>query len=212
MIIFKPWRSQYLSRSGTRAMVPSSFMTSQMTPAGVSPARRAKSTAASVWPARASTPPGFAMSGNTWPGCTRSSGPLRGSMATRMVCARSAAEIPVVTPSRASMVTVKAVPNREVLLRTMGIRCIFSARSAVMDRQMSPRPCAAMKLTASGVTNSAAMVRSPSFSRSSSSTTTTMRPAFISSRASSMVANPCRSVMLYSPPIKRTLVRVETLR
>src|SRR6266700_4128852 len=40
-----------------------------------------------------------------------------------------------------------------------------------------------MKLIASGVTCSAARVRSPSFSRSSSSTTTTMRPARISSRA-----------------------------
>src|ERR1039458_1385080 len=45
-----------------------------------------------------------------------------------------------------------------------------------------------MKLIASAVTNSAARVRSPSFSRSSSSTTTTMRPARISSTASSTVA------------------------
>ncbi len=34
-------------------------------------------------------------------------------MAVRMVWARSAAEMPVVTPSRASMVSVKAVPKRE---------------------------------------------------------------------------------------------------
>src|ERR1700722_5008887 len=54
---------------------------------------------------------------------------------------------------------------------------------------MSPRPCLAMKLIASGVTNSAASVRSPSFSRSSSSTTTTIRPAFISSTASITLAN-----------------------
>src|SRR3984885_2464827 len=40
-----------------------------------------------------------------------------------------------------------------------------------------------MKLMASGVTNSAASVRSPSFSRFSSSTTTTMRPAWISAMA-----------------------------
>ena len=38
-------------RFGTRAMVPSSFITSQMIPAGESPASRARSTAASVWPA-----------------------------------------------------------------------------------------------------------------------------------------------------------------
>src|SRR4051794_30772551 len=46
-----------------------------------------------------------------------------------------------------------------------------------------------MKLTASGVTNCAAMTRSPSFSRSSSSTTTTILPAAMSSSAASMVAN-----------------------
>src|SRR4029079_4877689 len=46
-----------------------------------------------------------------------------------------------------------------------------------------------MKLMASGVMHSAAMVRSPSFSRSSSSTTTSIRPARNSSIASGMVAN-----------------------
>ena len=44
-----------------------------------------------------------------------------------------------------------------------------------------------MKLMASGVTFSAAMQRSPSFSRSSSSTRITIRPARISSIASAMV-------------------------
>src|SRR5688572_21899513 len=53
-----------------------------------------------------------------------------------------------------------------------------------MARQIRPRPCRAMKLMASGVTMSAAMVRSPSFSRSSSSTTMTIRPARICSTAS----------------------------
>src|ERR1700759_5070746 len=46
-----------------------------------------------------------------------------------------------------------------------------------------------MKLIASGVANCAATTRSPSFSRSGSSTTTTRRPSRISSIASSMVAN-----------------------
>ena len=36
------------ARSGTRAIVPSSFMISQTTPAGMTPASRARSTAASV--------------------------------------------------------------------------------------------------------------------------------------------------------------------
>ena len=67
-------------------------------------------------------------------------GRLRGSIATRMVCARSAAEMPVVTPSRASMVSVKAVPKREELCCVMGNRRRWSARSSVSVRQMSPRP------------------------------------------------------------------------
>ena len=46
-----------------------------------------------------------------------------------------------------------------------------------------------MKLIASGVANWAAIVRSPSFSRSGASTTTTILPARMSSIASSMVAN-----------------------
>src|SRR3954447_18386301 len=65
---------------------------------------------------------------------------------------------------------------------------MWSARSSVRQRQISPRACVAMKLIASGVTNCAAIVRSPSFSRSSSSTTTTNRPARISSIASSTLA------------------------
>ena len=80
-------------------MVPSSFMISQITPDGFSPASRAMSTAASVWPARTSAPPSRAASGNTWPGVTMSSRPQSGLIATAMVCARSCAEMPVVTPS-----------------------------------------------------------------------------------------------------------------
>src|ERR1700722_18574391 len=71
-------------RSGTRAMVPSSFMISQMMPAGTMPARRARSTEASVWPARTRTPPLRARRGNMWPGRARSVGRALGSMATLM--------------------------------------------------------------------------------------------------------------------------------
>src|SRR5689334_15528092 len=46
-----------------------------------------------------------------------------------------------------------------------------------------------MKLMASGVTFSAAIIRSPSFSRSSSSTMMTMRPSWTSTMASSILAN-----------------------
>ena len=164
-------------------------MTSQITPAGFRPASRARSTAASVCPVRSSTPPGLAFSGKMWPGWTRSRGADSGSTATWIVRARSAALIPVVMPSRASTLTVKAVSYGDSFLAAIRSRPSSSQRSGVSARQISPRPSLAMKLIASGVANCAASVRSPSFSRSSSSQTTTMRPARISSSASSIVAN-----------------------
>src|SRR6059058_5548657 len=149
---------------------------------------RAGQTEASVCPARTSTPPWRARSGKMWPGRARSCGLVFGSMAVRMVTARSEALMPVVTPTRASMDSVKAVPWAEVLMGDMSGRCSSSQRSSVRGMQMRPRPYLAMKLMASGVIFSAAMVRSPSFSRSSSSTRTIMRPWRISSTASSTVA------------------------
>ena len=44
-------------------MLPSSFMISHITPASSRPASLAKSHAASVWPARLSTPPSKALNG-----------------------------------------------------------------------------------------------------------------------------------------------------
>ena len=170
-------------------MVPSSFMISQITAAGLRPARRARSTPASVCPVRSSTPPGRAISGKTWPGCTRSSGRDSGSIATWMVCARSAAEMPVVTPSRASTETVNAVWRRASLCVVMGGRLRAAQRWGESARQMSPRPSLAMKLIFSAVANCAAIVRSPSFSRSSSSQTMTILPSRRSSSASSISAN-----------------------
>ena len=64
-----------------------------------------------------------------------------------------------------------------------------SQRCSLSARQMRPRPWVAMKLIISGVVFSAAIVRSPSFSRSSSSTTTSIFPARKSSIASAMFAN-----------------------
>ena len=75
---FRLWRWAKATRSGSRAMVPSSFMISQITAAGFSPALRAISTDASVWPARTSVPPSRAISGKTWPGVTMSSRPHSG--------------------------------------------------------------------------------------------------------------------------------------
>ena len=63
-------------------MVPSSRMISQITPEGLRPASREMSHAASVWPARTSTPPSRARSGKTWPGVTMSALPLLPSIAT----------------------------------------------------------------------------------------------------------------------------------
>ena len=109
-------------------------------------------------------------------------------MAASTVAARSAAEIPVVVRSLASMLTQNAVSNRELLLGTMSGISSSSSRSGVIARQIKPRPYFAMKLMASGVIFSAAMVRSPSFSRSSSSATMTISPARMAAMASSMRA------------------------
>ena len=103
-------------------MVPSSFIISQMTDAGVQPAINARSQPASVCPERIRTPPGCAMSGKIWPGWTRSLGPAFFATAVLIVCARSAAEMPVVTPAAASIDTVKLVPMAVPLSLTMSGR------------------------------------------------------------------------------------------
>jgi hypothetical protein len=92
---------------------------------------------------------------------------LEASIATCTVRARSAAEMPVVTPSRASIDVVKAVSWREELFVDISGRpsCVDPRR--VIDRQIRPRPWVAMKLIASGVAHCAGITRSPSFSRSS---------------------------------------------
>ncbi len=148
--IARPCRRANRWSSGRRDIVPSGFITSQMTPAGKRPASRARSTEPSVWPVRTSTPPSRARSGKTWPGRTRSPGLALGATAAWMVRARSAAEMPVVTPRAASMETVNAVPNGEVLSWTIKGSASWRMRSSVSDRQMRPRPCMAMKLMAVG--------------------------------------------------------------
>src|SRR5690606_6357667 len=72
----------------------------------------------------------------------------------------------------------------------MSGRSSWRQRSSVRVRHTRPRPWVTMKLMASGVTNSAAMTRSPSFSRSSSSTRMTMRPARSSAMISATEAMP----------------------
>src|SRR5262245_40485985 len=179
------------SNSGNRAIVPSSLMISQMAAAGYSPASRARATEASVCPGRASTSPSAERSGKTCPGRAISSGRVAGAIRARMVVARSKAEMPVVTPCRASTEMVKAVPKQDVFSASgviIGMRS-SSSRSPVIARQISPRPSRAMKLMACGVANSAAMARSPSFSRSSASTMITNLPARKSASASSIPAS-----------------------
>ena len=176
-------------RSGSRFIEPSSLTTSHSVAAGRRPASRARSTAASVWPARRSTPPSAARSGKTCPGLVRSSGEVRGSASSRMVCARSAAEMPVVVLSRASTETVNAVCLRSSLWWCIGGSPSRSQSPASSGTQSTPLVQRTMKPTTSGVASSAATIRSPSFSRSSSSTTTTGRPAATAARACSTVPN-----------------------
>src|SRR5262245_20273161 len=186
VVILRSCCAAKASRSGSRAMVPSSRRISQMTPAGANPARRARSTAPSVCPARTRTPPRRARSGKTWPGVTMSADVAFARTAVRMVVARSTAEMPRPMPWRASTETVNAVPSGARFSLTIIGRPSWSQRFSVSDRQMSPRPYVAMKFTCSAVTRSAATQRSPSFSRSSSSIKMIMRPARSSASASSI--------------------------
>ena len=60
----------------------------------------ARSTAASVCPARRSTPPSLARSGKTWPGFWKSRGVTSVLVTAFAVIARSCALVPVVVPWR----------------------------------------------------------------------------------------------------------------
>ena len=180
------------SKSSSRlAIVPSGFIISQITPEGVSPARRAKSTAVSVCPALFKTPPSFAIKGNMCPGRRKSAGVEDFEIITSIVFALSKAEIPVVVPNfgSASTETVKFVPFTSVLCSTIGETPILSAISRVIAWQISPLQFAAIKFIHSGVAKSAGIIRSPSFSLSSSSATITGFPVLKSSIASSIVLN-----------------------
>ncbi len=65
--------------------------------------------------------------------------PFSALIATAMVCARSCAEMPVVTPSRASIETVKAVWCRVALDWLIKGRPSCSTRAWVIARQIRPR-------------------------------------------------------------------------
>src|SRR5436190_4502718 len=107
-------------------------------------------------------------------------------MTLRMVRARSAAPMPLPTLTW-SIDTVNAVSQPARSDGTIGHMSSVSSRSAPHGMQSRPRHHRNMKFTASGVTQLAAIVRSPSFSRSSSSTTRTISPRRIRLIASSTV-------------------------
>jgi len=109
-----------------------------------------------------------------------------GSANNLMVRARSWALMPVVIPLAASTETVKWVPNASSLRGTIGTSERIRARSSETGAQISPRPWVAMKFTVSGVIREAAAIRSPSFSRSSSSVTMTILPAAMSAMIASI--------------------------
>ena len=161
------------TRSGMPATEPSSWSISQITAAGEQPARRARSTDASVCPARTSTPPSRARIGKMWPGRVSCSGVESAPTRTWMVRARSAEEAPVAIPSRASTETVNCFESGDVLRPVMSGTFIASRRSPAIATQTMPRARVVMNAIISAVMNCAGMHRSPSFSRPSSSTMTT---------------------------------------
>ena len=85
------------------------------------------------------------------------------------------------------MVTVKGVPSIDVLSDTWRGKSSSLQREIVIGAQSNPRACLSIKFTFSGVIFSAAIMKSPSFSRSSSSTTIKNFPSRKSSIASSIV-------------------------
>ena len=85
--------------------------------------------------------------------------------------------------------TVKAVPSGASLIATIGARCSRRASSPVSGAQTMPQPLRMMNAIFSVVQSEAATIRSPSFSRSSSSVTTTISPRAKASMASATGLN-----------------------
>ena len=109
-------------------------------------------------------------------------------MIARTVRARSSALIPV-RHDEWSTGTVNGVWCGAVLRSTIGPSWSRAATSGMIGMHNCPRPCVIMNSIVSGVTFSAAAMKSPSFSRSSSSTTMMIRPSFRAWSASSIFEN-----------------------
>ena len=169
-------------------MVPSSRIISQHKPHSFKWAMRIKSTVASVCPIRSSTPPGFASRGNMCPGRRKSLGFAPSSTHFMAVIERSRAEMPVVVEMW-SMETVNAVQWLSVLFATICVSPNLVVISLLIGIHISPFAYDAMKFTFSKVACSAAHIKSPSFSRSGSSTAIIILPSRKSATASSIVLN-----------------------
>ena len=181
-------------------------MTSHSTPTGFSPARRHRSTAASVCPALHEN---AALARAQREDVTRTReiccAVAVGSASARIVAARSLEETPVVVPMRRSTDTVNAVRCDSLLACTICGRSRRASSSSSIGTQMMPLVWRIMNATASGVARSAAMIRSPSFSRSSSSMMMTMRPALRSATISSTELSPAPGLEALLPPSGMTL-------
>ena len=129
-----------------------------------------------------------------------------GSRILRIVCARSAAPMPLPAVDVVDRHRERRCRSRRGPAAPSAGRRARRGTPASHGMHTSPRAQRSMKLTASGVTQLAAMVRSPSFSRSSSSTTRTISPRRMRFRASSMVANGSSVTLL------RGAARVEPVR
>mmetsp|Transcript_53663 Transcript_53663/g.170650 ORF Transcript_53663/g.170650 Transcript_53663/m.170650 type:complete len:230 (-) Transcript_53663:109-798(-) len=108
------------------------------------------------------------------------------------VAARSAAEMPVEVPSSRSTETVNAVPMASSFSSCRIMRGMLRRSKSFpsIATQMRPLVLFTMNAMLSSVALEAARIRSPSFSRSSSSLTTRNLPSAISLSASSMLAKP----------------------
>src|SRR2546421_585897 len=115
-------------------MLPSSFMISHSTAAGWRPASCARSQQASVCPARTSTPPACAMSGNTWPGWTKSAAKMRSPSFSRSSSSTSTAMRPAFSSAMISWIELRLMVSsvRARILRLTAPR--RSSRNALRER------------------------------------------------------------------------------
>ena len=138
------------------AIVPSSFIISQITPAGYNPDNLAISTLASVCPALTKTPPSLYFNGKICPGLIKSSGFDFGLIIFLIVKALSYAEMPVVIPFLASTDTVNAASLISSPFLIIGPIFKSFNRFPSTATQIRPLPYFAIKFIFDGVIFSAA--------------------------------------------------------